>query len=67
MSEKNDTAASISKELVRESSDSHASDAEDPHVVENLHGLKRQLKTRHAQMITIGQSVVSPGFLTSAC
>ena len=56
MLDKNDDPSTISKEIDQNPSDS---DIEAPHVVENLHGLKRQLKNRHAQMITIGQSFTS--------
>ena len=63
MNDKNDAPESFNKELVEvhESITSDASDPENPVVLENLHGLKRQLKNRHAQMITIGQYFHSQG------
>ena len=62
MSDKNDAAASVSKEDVQGESNTQASNTSDANGIRlaSVHGLKRQLKNRHAQMITIGKSINPP-------
>ena len=59
MSDKNDAAASVSKEDVQGESNTQSSDTNGNRLA-SVHGLKRQLKNRHAQMITIGKSINPP-------
>ena len=59
MSDKNDAAASVSKEDVQGESNTQSSDTNGNRLA-SVHGLKRQLKNRHAQMITIGKSIKPP-------